>query len=181
MSHITSISLDPESARLAQRMKREGKNFSKFVRECLFLYYRDSPENEHVGNQESWPGCEPFCLPTRQHFCRVCWPTGTPDQSSLKAARQHISQLRLLARDGPSAEGFNHERLIPELAEHMAPGKWMVQEGPAVLKWLKAQAEKENRFIMPLADLDLEGNAKPTKTEKPKKGLIRRLLSEMGR
>jgi hypothetical protein len=177
MSHITSISLDPESAALAQRMKREGKNFSKFVRECLHIYYRESSDNEHVGATETWDDCEPFCIPNRKHFCRVCWPVGTPSIDTLKKARGHVAQLRQIALDGR----FDESRLIPELAESQGQGRWLIQNPPEVLEWLKAQAEDENRFIMPLADLELEGNAKPVKVEKPRKGLLKRILSEMGR
>ena len=177
MSHITSISLDPESARLAQRMKREGKNFSKFVRECLHLYYRESSENEHIGHQETWPDCEPFCVPNRDHFCRVCWPVGVPDPSTLGSARAHIGQLREIA----AGRAFDDARLIPDLAEDQGRGRWLIQEAPAVLEWLKAQAEDENRFIMPLADLELEGNAKPVKAKSEKKGILRRIFTELGR
>lgn len=180
MSHITSISLDPESAVLAQRMKREGKNFSKFVRECLHIYYRESSENEHIGSQQTWPGCEPFCLPTKGHFCRVCWPVGTPSRASFKLARGHVSVLNLLTRDGPSAT-FDESLLIPDLAERKGAGHWMIREWPSVLEWLQTQAEEQNRFIMPLAGLELEGNAKPVKVEKPRKGMLKRILSEMGR
>jgi len=180
MSHITSISLDPESARLAQRMKREGKNFSKFVRECLFLYYRETSEMEHIGEQEKWNGCEPFCIPTRKHFCRVCWPTGTPDLGALVSARRHVRILEDIRQFGPGA-GADPGMLIEGLWIDKGQGRKDIQLEPAVLEWLRAQAEDHNRFIMPLADLDLEGNAKPVKAEKPPKSLIRRLLSEMGR
>ncbi len=180
LSHITSISLDPESAALAQRMKREGKNFSKFVRECLHIYYRESSDNEHMGEIERWPDEVTFCIPTKTHFCRVCWPVGTPQIASLKAARGHIAQLRLLAREGAGAH-IDESRLIPVLSENQGQGRWLIQNAPEVLQWLQDQAEEENRFIMPLADLELEGNAKPVKVEKPRKGLLKRILSEMGR
>ena len=180
MSHITSISLDPESARLAQRMKREGKNFSKFVRECLHLYYREDNGSEHFGESVEWMECEPFCLPTRKHYCRVCWPLGTPALEHLAAARSHVSGLEKL-RASPRSE-FPTSRWIPELWSRPEPhGPREIELEPSVLEWLRAKAEDHNRFVMPLADLDLEGNAKPVKVEKPRKGLIKRILSEIGR
>jgi hypothetical protein len=180
MSHITSISLDPESAQLAQRMKREGKNFSKFVRECLHLYYREASDAEHMGETEDWEGCDPFCIPTRRHYCRVCWPTGTPEIAALGKARAHVSVLEHLRENGPDAL-FKTERLIEGLWTMDDRGHYQIELEPAVLEWLRAQAENSNRFIMPLADLELEGNAKPVKAEKPRKGLLKRILSEIGR
>ena len=94
MSHITSISLDPESARLAQRMKREGKNFSKFVRECLHLYYRSEGQECLERNQIVWHETEPFCNPSASHFCRKCWPAGPPSREDMKAAQTHVGQLK---------------------------------------------------------------------------------------
>jgi len=186
MSTITSISLTPEAARLAQRMKREGKNFSKFVRECLHLYYRESSENEHFGQTETWEGCEPFCIPTRSHFCRVCWPVGTPDISALADARKHVRVLGELRNSGegthPKWGGeLDDDMLIPALWQDLGHGRKDIQLEPAVLQWLKDQADEHNRFLMPLANLDLTGNEKPVKAEKPRKGLLKRILYEMGK
>jgi len=179
MSHNTSVSLDPESARLAQRMKREGKNFSRFVRECLHLYYRDDNGGEHLGEVVNWPGCDPYCLPTRAHFCRVCWPVGTPPIEALGAARVHVAELDE-ARSSKH-RGLVRDNLIPDLWSEREDGATVASEEKGVLEWLRDRAEDHNRFIMPLANLDLEGNAKAAKTKKAKKGLIRRILTEMGR
>ena len=179
MSHITSISLDPESARLAQRMKREGKNFSKFVRECLHLYSREDSD-DHVGNQTRWYDCEPFCDPTRNHYCRTCWPTGAPALEHLAAARSHVGEL-VKARAGAGAEGVETRNLIDDLWERDGAGTIHMRLEPSVLEWLTKKADAHNQFIMPLADLELEGNAKPVKVEKPRKGLLKRIFSEIGR
>ena len=52
---------------------------------------------------------------------------------------------------------------------------------PTVLEWLREKAEHHNRFIMPLENLEIVGNAKPVKAEKPRKGLLKRIFSEIGR
>lgn len=177
MSHITSISLDPESARLAQRMKREGKNFSKFVRECLHLYYRSEGQECLEKNQIVWTDTEPFCNPSASHFCRKCWPAGPPSREDMKAAQTHVGQLnkarqRITVKDDGLIEGqFHYDE------DHIL----QMNLEPSILEWLRQRAEEHNAFIMPLADLDLEGNAKPAKVEKPRKGLLKRILSEMGR
>ena len=179
MSHITSISLDPESARLAQRMKREGKNFSKFVRECLHLYYR-ADSNEHIGDRTEWFECDTFCTPTRKHYCRVCWPTGAPPLEDLAKARTHVGQL-VKARAGGGSDVVDVRCLIDDLWRRDGAGTIHMHLEQGVLDWLRERAERHNQFIMPLADLDLEGNAKPVKAEKPKKGLLKRLFAEIGR
>ena len=179
MSHNTSVSLDPETARLAQRMKREGKNFSRFVRECLHLYYRDDNGGEHLGEVITWPGCESYCVPTRTHFCRVCWPLGTPPLEAVAAARAHV--LELDEARSSKHRGFKTDNLIPDLWSVREDGATVASEEKGVLEWLQERAEDHNRFIMPLANLDLEGNAKPVKVEKPRKGLLKRIFSEIGR
>ena len=175
MSHITSISLDPDSARLAQRMKREGKNFSKFVRECLHLYYREEGQECLEQNQISWKDCEPFCNPTASHYCRQCWPIGPPSREDMKAANIHVNQLNL-ARRKMGADTVKAENLIEGLFHYDSHSVLHMMLEPTVLEWLKEKAENHNAFIMPLADLDLEGNAKPTKAEKPRKGLLKRIF-----
>jgi hypothetical protein len=179
MSNITSISMDPESAALAQRMKREGKNFSKFVRECLHLYYREDNGAEHYGERVEWFDCEAFCWPTRKHYCRVCWPLGTPDLTDLRMARKHVEILEGLRSTGPNFK-FNRDDLIDGLWTKSSKGVDVDLE-PKVMEWLQDQAVDHNRFIMPLADLELEGNAKPVKVEKPRKSFLKRILTEMGR
>jgi len=71
--------------------------------------------------------------------------------------------------------------LIDDLWERDGAGTIHMILEPGVLEWLVQKAEAHNQFIMPLADLDLEGNAKPVKVEKPPKGLLKRIFSEIGR
>jgi len=179
MSHITSISMDDDSARLASRMKREGKNFSAFVRECLHLYYREDNGGEHIGQVCEWEDCEPFCLPTKAHFCRVCWPVGTPALEHLAAARSHVEELHEVR--GSKHRGFVKDNLIPDLWRMLDDGQTEADLEPTVLEWLREKAEHHNRFIMPLENLEIVGNAKPVKAEKPRKGLLKRIFSEIGR
>jgi len=179
MSITTSISLDPETEALAHRMKREGKNFSKFVRECLHLYYREE-SGDHMGRRIEWAECDPFCHPSRTHYCRVCWPAGTPSLDSLAAANAHVTQVKN-ARALGSANTVDQDCLIPSLWRRDDVGTFHLTLEQGVLDWLREEAENHNRFIMPLADLDLKGNAKPVKAEKVKVGLIRRLFREIGR
>ena len=185
MSHITSISLDPEAAELAQRMKREGKNFSRFVRECLFVYY--SEEQTECTDNAPWVihGCGSpdvrLCRPSRRYPCRRCWPKGIPHQQDWKAARAHIGQVSRKRAD----KYFSVEEtsLIPELCFRDEKSVLWFDEELKVIDWLKKQAADRNQFIMPLADLELKGNekSKAVKTEKPRKGILKRILSELGR
>jgi len=95
----------------------------------------------------------------------------------MKAAQQHIGQLnkarqRITVKDDGLIEGqFHYDE------DHIL----QMNLEPSILEWLRQRAEEHNAFIMPLADLDLEGNAKPAKVEKPRKGLLKRIFSEIGR
>ena len=77
-------------------------------------------------------------------------------------------------------EPFNRDDLIDGLWTKSSKGVDVDLE-PKVMEWLQDQAVDHNRFIMPLADLELEGNAKPVKVEKPRKSFLKRILTEMGR
>jgi len=184
MSHITSISMDDETAQLEARMKREGKNFSKFVRECLLLYYREDMTEHSDLKRTVWEGCEPFCEPTPQAICRKCWPLGAPPTRTFDQARKHVRYLekRRLEQTPYSDLEVPAEMCIPELLNLNEFGVIeSIDLEPSVLAWLLGKAEESNRFIKPLADLDLVGNAKPAKAEKKRKGLLKRIFSEIGR
>ena len=66
MTYTTSISLDPEAAALESRMKKEGKNFSAFVRECLFIYYREEHQECRQENLETWFECDDALITLRE-------------------------------------------------------------------------------------------------------------------
>ena len=181
MTYTTSISLDAEAAALETRMKKEGKNFSAFVRECLFLYYREEHQECLAGNPvHEWKDCDPFCKPQPLHFCRKCWPDGTPDMADLKKARQHVSELRRL-RTVPRIGGSEPkmDRFIDGFTSRDDEHVLHIQEEPSVLKWLRDQASYSNRFIGSLAGMEIPSKSKPAKAEKPRSPLWKRLLRVM--
>ena len=94
-------------------------------------------------------------------------------------ARKHVEILEGLRSTGPNFK-FNRDDLIDGLWTKTSKGVDVDLEFQ-VLVWLQNQAVDHNRFIMPLADLELEGNAKPVKVEKPRKSFLKRMLTEMGR
>ena len=85
------------------------------------------------------------------------------------------------ARALGSANTVDQDCLIPSLWRRDEVGTFHLTLEQGVLDWLREEAENHNRFIMPLADLDLKGNAKPVKAAKVKVGLIKRLFREIGR
>ena len=176
--------MDEECAALEARMKREGKNFSKFVRECLILYYREDMQDHTDHDPTKWKDCRPFCEPTPHQICLKCWPDGAPPYYILDQARKHVHYLELRRLDGaPYSDLELPERMcIPELLNRDQDGNLnSIELEPSVLEWLLTKAEESNRFAKPLAELDLKGNAKPAKAEKPRPSLLKRILREMGR
>ena len=183
MTYTTSISLDAEAAKLETRMKQEGKNFSSFVRECLFLYYREEhQECRSDATKTEWENCDPFCSPSALHFCRSCWPDGTPSTPHLREARRHVNELsRLRTKPRIGEADPRMDRFIDELWERDSEGVLQIQLEPTVLEWLRDKATLTNRFVGSLAGLEIKTKSKPTKAEKPKKGLLKRILSEIAR
>jgi len=173
----TSVSLDPESAQLAQRMKREGKNFSRFVRECLFIYYAE--EQETCTDDQPWVITHPdetitLCRPSRRYPCRKCWPQGVPHQEHWKQARAHCAACAD-TRAKRITDGPVEPRLIDALYFRDEQGVLRWEDEIHAVAWLKEKAEEANRFIMPLADLEIEGNASGPR--KKKRGIVKRMLN----
>lgn len=175
----TSISLCPETAKLAQRMKKEGKNFSRFVRECLFIYYAEQQEectDDHPWLIKHPDGDKALCRPSRRYPCRKCWPAGIPHNDDWRKARKHI----LVCEHNRRGQDYRPERGL--LEDNLIEGLWHKVDGTTrfedeleVIAWLQKRAEEANRFIMPLADLELEGNASGPR--KRKRGIIKRALN----
>jgi len=177
MTYTTSISLDPEAAALETRMKQEGKNFSAFVRECLFIYYREEHQECRGEGMESWLGCEPFCNPTQRHHCRACWPDGQPTTADLGRARRHVNQCVSCRAD--KSHLVKQENLIEGHFESEPGGLLRFSEEPKILEWLQERAMRSNRFVGSLAGMEIPSKSKPAKAEKPRKSLFKRLLREI--
>ena len=169
-SHITSVSLDSESAILATRMKREGKNFSGFVQHALRIYYSEV-RVEHDSNQVVWENLEPFCLPIRKEYCSICWPAGPPTREQWRQALTHVSQLNTVRNSTSKWAAFDEGGLIDGLYRKEG-GQVHADLEPQVLEWILARAEEENKHLIRLKELDLIGNRKAAKTKKPRRGLI---------
>jgi len=181
MTYTTSISLDAEAAELETRMKQEGKNFSAFVRECLFLYYREEHQSCREGATKiEWKDCEPFCSPHDLHYCRKCWPDGTPSQSDLKKARTHVSEVvRLRTKPRVGEPDPVMDRFIDGFTSRDEDHTLHIQLEPSVLEWLRDQASLSNRFVGSLAGMEIPSKSKPAKAEKPRSPLWKRLLRVM--
>jgi len=181
MTYTTSISLDAEAAGLETRMKQEGKNFSAFVRECLFLYYREEhQECRSEATKTAWKDCEPFCSPTALHFCRSCWPDGTPDLDDLKKARRHVRELvRLRTKPRIGSPDPRMDQFIEGFSSRGEENILLIQEEPSVLEWLHAQAVISNRFVGSLAGMEIPTKSIPAKAEKPRSPLWKRILRVM--
>lgn len=172
----TSVSLCPETARLAQRMKREGKNFSRFVRECLFIYYSEAQAD--CTDDRPWiiqhpDGDISLCRPSRRYPCRKCWPAGTPDADAWLKAREHV-RVCAQHRSGARIVDRDEDKLIDDLSRKV-DGLLTWDDEVHAVAWLQERARERNRFIMPLAELELEGNASGPR--KKKRGIIKRALN----
>jgi len=77
-SIIASISLDPETKRIASQIP----NFSRFVRNCLRRCRADP--SVIVGG---------LCIPSSKRVCLSCWPDGPPDYPDWKSYSRSIRFL----------------------------------------------------------------------------------------
>jgi hypothetical protein len=77
VSIITSISLDPETASIKDRLIA-SYGFSKWIRECLRRYAAEQGEAQHSQDEEGRVRglCNGLLVP----HCRVCWPEGPPSR-----------------------------------------------------------------------------------------------------
>ena len=74
-SIITSISLDPETADIRDRLIAQY-GFSKWIRECLYRYAAEQGETTHRQHEDARIRglCNGLLVPP----CRICWPGGPP-------------------------------------------------------------------------------------------------------
>ena len=77
VSIITSISLDPETAEIKDRLISHY-GFSKWIRECLRRHAAEQGEVQHSQDEEARIRglCNGLLVPP----CRVCWPQGPPSR-----------------------------------------------------------------------------------------------------
>ena len=73
-SYRTSISLDRESAEIAERLP----NLSAFVREQLFRWAAEKQIGRHVQNPDV--RVHGKCNAMHKNLCYVCWPEGRPSR-----------------------------------------------------------------------------------------------------
>ena len=76
-SIITSISLDPETADIRDRLIAQY-GFSKWIRECLYRYAAVQGETTHSQDEDARIRglCNGLLVPP----CRLCWPEGPPSR-----------------------------------------------------------------------------------------------------
>lgn len=151
-SIIKSISLDPKTAELASNLP----NFSRFVRECLIRY--------HLEDGGEWALCkrkegERLCYHGRNPRCMKCWPAGPPPAvdwaTYVRAPDTHDPYGKPL---GKYAQTVN-----PHYHDH---------------GWIQARAEEHNPPLFSFKDMEIAGNAKPTRS-KPKRGKLARLMGRL--
>ena len=83
-SIITSISLDPETADIRERLIAQY-GFSKWIRECLYRYAAEQGETTHRQHEDARIRglCNGMLVPP----CRICWPGGPPSRDGWIAGR----------------------------------------------------------------------------------------------
>jgi len=152
-SIIKSISLDPQTAQLAQNVP----NFSRFVRECLIRH--------HLSKGGEWGLCKredeesKLCLPMKKPRCLKCWPAGPPPGEAWTAyVRKPLTHDPYGKKLGPYVQKHN-----PDYMDHV-----LVQEA----------ALEANPALFDFEDMIIEGNAKPKKRQK--KGIIARIKGRLG-
>lgn len=113
---ITSISLDEESAEIAEHIP----NLSAFVRSCLLRWANQNrvmAENQHLHWRENYQVCWPF---SSRGLCHTCWPDGPPPHEVwikfCDNSRDHLDPnprfkdldwLKKKAREHSESTGFN--------------------------------------------------------------------------
>ena len=149
-SIIKSISLDPKTANIAKQVP----NFSKFVRECLLRWdaIRRTPDCpvERLGGEQALVGGH--CVPNASRICLKHWPSGTARMEDWREFRHMIE-----------FDEFHQDRTRLLQA-------WDFLEafdGPE--EWLQHRAELANQEQIDFENMEIEGNAKPSKTPKKKK------------
>ena len=86
-SIIASISLDPETKRIASQIP----NFSRFVRNCLRRYHATLITPHCRAEDENIVGG--LCIPSAKRVCLSCWPDGPPDYPDWKSYSRSIRFL----------------------------------------------------------------------------------------
>lgn len=137
-SIIKSISLDPQTADLAQRIP----NFSKFVRECLIRHHftKEGVNLQCMREDDESPLCNPFSVVKGR--CVSCWPAGPPPHDAWST----YCRKPLYTDSGSLLLEPN-----PDYMDH------------ALVQW---HAEGANPPVFSFEDMIIEGNAKPSKRER---------------
>jgi len=151
-SIIKSISLDLKTSHIAKRVP----NLSKFVRECLLRWdaIQRSPDCpvERMGHGLVGSHCVP--APTR--ICLKHWPHGTPRMEDWREFRSMVE-----------FDEFHQDR------DRLIKGWDFLEEFNCPEEWIQHRAKMCNLEQIEFDDLEIEGNAKPTRRAKTPK--IRRL------
>ena len=120
-SIVRSISLDPKTANIAQRIP----NFSKFCRECLLRWDSIQRSPDCPVEKLEHPLVGDHCIPAPTRICLKHWPNGNPRLEDWREFR-HIIEFDEFHKD--------RDRLLrawPFLDDFNCPEEWIQHRGNA--------------------------------------------------
>lgn len=157
-SIVRSISLDPPTAKIAQRIP----NFSKFCRECLLRWDAIQRSPDCPVERMDHPLVGDHCIPAPTRICLKHWPEGTPRMDDWREFRSMIEF------DSYHQDRDRLLRAWPELTDFECPEEW-----------IQHRAKMAQVGQIDFDDMIVEGNAKPAKKTK-KTNPIRQLIRFLG-
>lgn len=174
-SRITTISLDDRTVQIKNKM---GGNFSKFVRECCLRW--DALHNSQVceiaekidlGLLAEGVLYGGLCTPSPTRWCMSCWPDGKP---AMDHWRKYKEMLKCVER-------YPSQRQVGEVYEDKLTYYFPeMKNWDQPQDWIQAQAKVANGELFSVANIDLEGNAKPhdrSTSKKKSKSFISKMLN----
>ena len=115
-------------------------NFSRFVRECLLRWDAIQREPDCPVERMGHPLVGEMCVPSKGRICMKHWPNGTPTMDDWRKFREMVD--------------FNFRMEGFESAQ----------------SWVLHRAELLNRESISFDNMEIEGNAKPTKKKAKSRG-----------
>jgi len=157
-SIIASISLDPETKRIASQIP----NFSRFVRNCLRRYHATLITPHCRAEDENIVGG--LCIPSAKRVCLACWPNGPPDYPDWKI---YSKSIKLLVHDEAVQDPtYLAAKQYPALHEQAR-------------QWVQEKAMEANPAMIDFTDIPIEGNAKRTKKPTKKRSILKRMGAKL--